>query len=1228
MVNPGGMTMPTLTVAATTDYRTAPNNALVNGQNITAITFTSAGFADASFAPTQFGGANISNNVAITGSGGTNSMTVLLPAAGSFSAAGWTFSNWLSNDQVNFFGSINNDSITGSSVADRFFISDGLDTLRGGDGDDVFESNIIGSASANSIFDGGAGIDTVSFAAGSLTINYANLQLISIERLTLAQNFCGAIMSASQANNLTQIQGETGTIQSVAINGTGIDLSDIVFSNWTNGTDTITITGNGLGVSLTGSSQNDTITATGGSIAATNVLRGGGGADTLTGENLAGDINIFAYGVASDVVAGEIITGRSLSTDKIQLDGIGFYDFRNTTLASTEAVNFNGTGVKTAVFNSSQFGAGLSNSLQFDGTSAASVNTLEIRMDTLSFSAAAFTNVNFTIGSDILSIIGTANGDNITAASFGSRMTGGAGQDFVVGGVGNDTFVFTAQSEVVGGESILGGGGTDTLAITTNAAFDFSGLGGGGIKRLLFETTGPASITVNSGSAGLDYALLAIEAISTQAMTFTVNQIGLLFSAAAWTLDAEFTTGGTIVLNGAFGPVGNKSITGSAGRDSITGGNGNDTLIGGGGDDTLIGGFGTDSISGGAGNDIIKLFQGQSSDNVDGGTETDLLDLSGLTTNTANVNLTTNLWSTAGDFNRSIISIEQVTGGGGNDSITGGSIAETLSGGGGNDTLIGNGGVDSLSGGDGDDVFGHNSSTIVVSDTIGGGSGTDTIDVASTANTSFALASISSVEKLTFSNTTGICGAFFVSSQIGNSALGRIDQITGSTGVNRLFVEGVSTDLAALVFTNWSTNDSVELQDTFGSDSLVGSSQNDIFYVGVGTDTLNGGGGTDVVNYFATGAIAASLTTGGTVGDAAGDVYISIEHLSGGLGNDTLSGDGGANSIAGNDGADILDGGGGDDTLTGNIGADSLNGSGDNDILNGGAGADSLTGGTGWDTASYTNSSTTVQVVMYDTQYNTGEAAGDVFNGMEALQGSNFIDILVGDFAVNAILGGGGDDWIDGTEGGDFLFGETGNDNLVSHSLADFLDGGEGFDLARYDFADAGLRAYLYDATQNSGFAAGDTLTSIEGIAGSHLSDDLRGDASGNVLFGLTGNDFLIGLGGADILAGGTGFDLFHFVGIGDGGASGDIIQDFVSGTDRISVTGAFFGLGSPGGITIDSFRFVSGAAANLATSQFIYNGATQQLFYDQDGTGAGVQALLATLQAGAAMAAGDILVL
>jgi Ca2+-binding RTX toxin-like protein len=348
-------------------------------------------------------------------------------------------------------------------------------------------------------------------------------------------------------------------------------------------------------------------------------------------------------------------------------------------------------------------------------------------------------------------------------------------------------------------------------------------------------------------------------------------------------------------------------------------------------------------------------------------------------------------------------------------------------------------------------------------------------------------------------------------------------------------------------------------------------------------------------------------------------------------GNDNISGQGGDDYLTGDAGSDTLNGGDGNDKLYGGADADFLFGGADNDTLNGGQGADVLVGGTGWNTASYRGGVGGVMVVMYSMDLNTGAAAGDTFVNINALEGSSFVDVLIGDSTANAIFGGEGGDWLDGSGGGDSLYGGTGNDSLVSRQQADVLDGGRDFDSVRYDFADAGVKAFLYDATQNTGWAAGDTFISIEGILGSYFDDDLRGNFGVNTLSGLSGDDFISGLGGSDLLEGGNGQDTFQFFRIGDGGVSGDTIQDFVSGIDRISVQGLLFGLessGRPGGAPIDSFRFVAGTAANLATSQFIYNGATRQLFYDIDGTGAGAQVLLATLQAGATITAADIFVI
>jgi Ca2+-binding RTX toxin-like protein len=352
---------------------------------------------------------------------------------------------------------------------------------------------------------------------------------------------------------------------------------------------------------------------------------------------------------------------------------------------------------------------------------------------------------------------------------------------------------------------------------------------------------------------------------------------------------------------------------------------------------------------------------------------------------------------------------------------------------------------------------------------------------------------------------------------------------------------------------------------------------------------------------------------------------ITGDQITGGNGDDLIFGLGGNDQMIGGDGNDTAVGGYGDDFLFGNLGADALDAGDGNDNLYGGAGADAMNGGAGWDAVRHDDATAGVGARLYDSSLNTGEAAGDVYAGIEQLVGSYYQDVLYGDGANNVIAGLDGDDFIDGVGGAlDYLFGGNGSDNIFARCGVDIIDGGGGFDYARYDYAAAGVRAVLYDVSLNTGDAAGDTYASIEGLAGSAAGDDLRGDAAGNVLYGLGGNDALWGLGGIDILNGGAGADYFYYATAGDGL---DTIQDFASGQDKMGILGANFALGSPGGVAIDSFRFVSGAAANLATVQFGFDAGTLQFWYDADGTGAGARVNLATLQAGATMAFTDVII-
>ena len=101
-----------------------------------------------------------------------------------------------------------------------------------------------------------------------------------------------------------------------------------------------------------------------------------------------------------------------------------------------------------------------------------------------------------------------------------------------------------------------------------------------------------------------------------------------------------------------------------------------------------------------------------------------------------------------------------------------------------------------------------------------------------------------------------------------------------------------------------------------------------------GINNLNGGGGYDTVSYegSSTGVTVSLLTGSGSGGDAASDILVSIENLTGSDSADTLTGDANNNTLVG---------GLGNDTLTGNDG---------NDILDMRSGRDMADGGNGDDT--------------------------------------------------------------------------------------------------------------------------------------------------------------------------------------------------------------------------------------------------------------------------------------
>ena len=175
-----------------------------------------------------------------------------------------------------------------------------------------------------------------------------------------------------------------------------------------------------------------------------------------------------------------------------------------------------------------------------------------------------------------------------------------------------------------------------------------------------------------------------------------------------------------------FGGSGNDQIFGGLGNDLLFGEAGDDTVEGGEGNDTLSDGAGKDTVRGGDGNDHIVLAIDTENDTYDGGSGTDTLDISSAS-QSLEVDLQSQEASGEDIGTNTVIGVERVIAGSGDDSLSGSSADEELFGGAGNDVLFGEGGADNLQGGAGNDQI--VASLDAAPDTYDGGAGSDTLDL-------------------------------------------------------------------------------------------------------------------------------------------------------------------------------------------------------------------------------------------------------------------------------------------------------------------------------------------------------------------------------------------------------------------------------------------------------------------------------------------------------------------
>ena len=236
-------------------------------------------------------------------------------------------------------------------------------------------------------------------------------------------------------------------------------------------------------------------------------------------------------------------------------------------------------------------------------------------------------------------------------------------------------------------------------------------------------------------------------------------------------------------------------------------------------------------------------------------------------------------------YENTSVSNQPPTGTAGDDTLEGGTGADTLNGLAGNDTLIGGAGADALDGGTDTDTASYAGSSAAVTVSL----------VAGATNTGGDAEgdTLSNIENLTGSAhwdvLNGDAGNNVLRGEAGN------DRLRGADGADTLY-GGTDND---------------RLWGDAGADTLYGDDGNDTLEGGDGDDTLNGGAGADILRGNAgrdtasyagsSAAVTVSLAAGATNtgGDAEGDTLQQISNLTGSDHDDSLTGNDFGNDLSG-----------------------------------------------------------------------------------------------------------------------------------------------------------------------------------------------------------------------------------------------------------------------------------------------------------------------------------------